>query len=361
MKIGILTYYNVHNHGALLQAKALQEILLSMGHEVSFLTFDRDYRYLKEGSSKKYAFALSGIPYYASLLWQRGIPNVLYNLSKKKILHNFRSTRLRMGTSYSDFSGDAVIIGSDEVFSLEVGRNDFFYGHGLTADRIISYAGSFGPTTLEDIRAKNAEALIRTGAEKFCALGVRDENSERILQHLCGKPVSLVCDPVLLYGYAEEQSKFVPAEKEYIAIYAYDKSMNDPDEVEKIKVFAKRKNKKLLSLGYHHPWCHKSISATPEELLGWFKNASLVITDTFHGSVISIICNTPFVTMLRGNQNKLQFLLQQHGLENRLLPDFAQLEAVSSRLLDFTAVNAIVAQNRASSLRFLKDALESQL
>ena len=57
------------------------------------------------------------------------------------------------------------------------------------------------------------------------------------------------------------------------------------------------------------------------ELLGWIKHASMVVTDTFHGTVMSIICNTPVVVKLRGNQNKLEFLLSEYGLLNRAIED----------------------------------------
>ena len=46
MKIGILTYYGVHNHGAVLQANALKSVLEAQGHDVKFLTFDRSYEYI---------------------------------------------------------------------------------------------------------------------------------------------------------------------------------------------------------------------------------------------------------------------------------------------------------------------------
>lgn len=62
--IGILTYYGVHNHGAVLQANGLQQVLKGMGYNVRFLTFNRSYEYISEEQIKKYKLDLSSIPFY---------------------------------------------------------------------------------------------------------------------------------------------------------------------------------------------------------------------------------------------------------------------------------------------------------
>ena len=157
------------------------------------------------------------------------------------------------------------------------------------------------------------------------AVSVRDENSWRIVKKTANIDSTLVCDPVILYGYEKEMNQFIPSIKEYILIYAYDKNMNDPSEYGYIKKYAEKHSFKVVSVGYYHKWC-KNINASPEELLGWIKHASMVVTDTFHGTVMSIICNTPVVVKLRGNQNKLEFLLSEYGLLNRAIEDFSALE-----------------------------------
>ena len=68
MKAGILTYYNVHNHGSSLQSKALKNVLSSLGFETYFLDFERNYDFIPLQQSKKYKIGLGSIPFYFKYL-----------------------------------------------------------------------------------------------------------------------------------------------------------------------------------------------------------------------------------------------------------------------------------------------------
>lgn len=358
MRIGILTYYGVHNHGAVLQAYGLMSVLQTMGHKVQFLSFERSYEYISSEQTKKYKIGLSSIPFYAKYLLQKGLGNILFNIQKRNVLNDFRKKYFDLSESYKDFSGDFVIIGSDEVFSIQIGYNPFMYGYELKPQNIISYAGSFGPTTLDEIDQKRKTQEIKDGFVKnFKAISVRDLNSQNIIQALCDKEAKLVCDPVILYGYHNEMNQFVPQGKDYLVVYAYDNRMNDPVEVQSIKEYAKKHHLKIYSVGFYHDWCDKCIPAGPIELLGWIKHARLVVTDTFHGSVLSIICNTPMSVKLRDNSNKLEYLLHEYGLQNRIMKSFTDLEKVADTPLDFSECNRKLSIKRQDSLDFLQNAL----
>lgn len=358
MKIGILTYYNVHNHGAVLQANALKTVLQNEGHDVEFIRFERNYDYIPEGNDKKYKISLASIPFYVRYLFDRGLSNILYNIKKGKILNDYRNSHFEIGIRYTDFEGDATIIGSDEVFSMEIGINPFLFGHALNTPKVFSYAGCFGPTTIDFLRRHHLENFVASGLDQMDAISVRDKNSFDIANQLCScKDVTLVCDPVILYGYEKELKEFIPPINNYMVIYSYDRNMNSKEEISKIKQFAKDKGLKIISLGYHHKWCDKNVNATPNELLGWIKNAAYVLTDTFHGSVISIISNTSFIVKLRGNQNKLRFLLEEYGLTDRIIEDFDELLTFVSQNIDFNTVNKIVEERRQYSMNFLMKAL----
>ena len=72
---------------------------------------------------------------------------------------------------------------------------------------------------------------------------------------------------------------------------------------------------------------------------------------------MSIICNTPAVVKLRGNQNKLKFLLSEYGLLDRTISNFNELETIADRPVDFGIVNEAIKERRASSMKFLDDEL----
>lgn len=356
MKIGILTYYGVHNHGAVLQANALKTVLEEKGHECGFLQFERSYSNISSQQANKYKLGLGSIGFYAKYLMEKGVSNILYNVSKKRTLGKFRAANLTMIGKYDEFLGDLAVIGSDEVFSLEIGVNPFLYGNDLKAKHVISYAGCFGPTTYEDVIKQGQDQMISKGLHHMDAVSVRDQNSVEVVKKTTGIDATLVCDPVILYGYEKEMNSFVPPLKDYILVYSYDKNLNNAAEYNYIKSYAEKHNLKIVSVGYFHRWC-KSIDASPYELLGWIRNAKLVVTDTFHGSVMSIICNTPAVVKLRGNQNKLKFLLSEYGLLHRTVSDFAEMERIADEPVDFTDVNAAITERRLASMKFLDDAL----
>lgn len=357
MKIGILTYYDVHNHGAVLQAYALKTVLNLKGHECGFLEFERSYSNISQRQANKYKIGVGSIGFYAKYMMEKGIGNILYNIGKKKKLNEFRNQNLPVIGNYKDFQGDLIVIGSDEVFSLEIGVNPFLYGNDLKSKHIISYAGSFGPTTYEEIVRQGQLKMISEGFNCMDSISVRDQNSLETVKKVTGTEATVVCDPVILYGYEKEMQLYTPPIKDYILIYSYDKNLNEPDEYDYIKKYAKSHKLQIVSVGYHHRWC-KSINVSPIELLGWIRNATLVVTDTFHGTVMSIICNTPAVVKLRGNQNKLRFLLEEYKLSDRIIEEFSDIESVADRGTDFENVNRIIKERRALSMKFLDDALK---
>ena len=358
MKIGILTYYGVFNHGAVLQANALRRVICSLGHECTFLTFRRNYDFIPEDRERKYNLSICSVGLYARYLRQKGPANTLYNIKKHKVLNQYRQRALPMGQRYTDFSGDAAVIGSDEVFSTEIGVNPFFYGHGLRADRVISYGGSFGPTTLAGLREGRLEALVGSGLGAMDAVSTRDRNSADIVKVLCNRDATIVCDPVLLYGYEQEQRSFTPPERDYLLVYSYENNFNEPQEQAAVREYARKQGLRVFSVAYYHGWCDRNLQATPEELLGWIRNAALVVTDTFHGAVLSLVCNTPMVVKLRGNRNKLEFLMQEYGLENRIIDSFDAFAPIADQPLDFASVNRQILIRRQASMTFLQSALE---
>ena len=145
MKIGILTHYNVYNHGAQLQMFALKNWLEEKGNEVTILTYEKNFDFNK-ASEKRNSASVKNIGYYLKhYLLKKGIGLTLFNVKKvgllKKDFQNIKTA------PYDDNDCDVVIIGSDEVFSIDVGCNKMMYGHGLNGKPAIAYAPAFGRTT----------------------------------------------------------------------------------------------------------------------------------------------------------------------------------------------------------------------
>ena len=362
MKIGIITHYDVHNHGAQLQMFALITALRQKGYDVEALTYKKNYDFLDIGIENKYNISVKSIPIYIKYLFEKGIFRTIYNIKKRKILQRFRDKHQLIGDYYSKSNNlDLVIIGSDEVFSLEPGLNPFFWGIGVPCKRVVSYAASFGPTTIDFIESHYASEFVSAGLNRIEYVSVRDQNSYNICSNFTKKPIEIVCDPVLLYdfqNYFNEKNRLLQ-KKDYCIVYSYDERMNDCGTVKAIRSFAKKENLIIVSVGYYHGWCDKNVQADPLALFSIFKNAKYVFTDTFHGSVISIVTGTQFFTKISGNSNKLAFLMEEYGLQNRILTDFSDLNLKDFKTIDFSAVSKILAVKREKSFNYLENILNN--
>lgn len=360
-KVGIITHYDVHNHGAVLQLNALVQILKQKGCDAKALQFEKNYDFLGIDKRYKYELSFKSIPIYIKYIFQRGINCTWFNYRKRKILETFKKDQSLLGEYYTSYDFlNAVIIGSDEVFALHTGPTPVFWGHALPSDNIISYAGSFGPTTIEDIYKKKCAPLVESGLRSLRKISVRDDNSFNIVKDLIGnKNVEKVCDPVILYGY-EEEIRVLPKvrEKPYLLVYSYDSNMNNLLEINKIRSFAKKHDLMIISPGFYHKWCDKNINIDPITLLSYFRDAQFVITDTFHGVVMSIITMKNMAVKIRGNSNKLSNLLIEYGIYDQMInSDFTNLEELYGNSISWKDVNDEVLKRRAFSMNFLLNSI----
>lgn len=365
-KAGIITHYNVHNHGAHLQLYALASVLKELGYDAKALQFQKNYDFM--GGAKagnKYNISIKSIPVYTKYLAKNGVNQTLYNYNKRKMLSKFRSDHGIVGDYYSEARDlDVVVIGSDEIFSIEAGPNPWYYGIGVPCKKEISYAASFGPTTIDMIEEHNVQSMVKAGLENLEHIAVRDKNSANIVEHYTGRKADIVCDPVLLYDFPNqinsqcfEEFKNTLKEK-YCIVYSYDYNMNDDETVSYIKKYAKKRGLKIYSLAYFHRWCDKNINVDPLDVFKWFGCAEMVFTDTFHGSVISLATGAQFISKIRGNGNKLAYLLEQYGVSDRKVNDFTTIEEISKKPIDYDDVNKTIERIRQYSLECLKNSLK---
>lgn len=353
---GIITHYDVHNHGAVLQLTALIRVLASNGVEAKALCFDKNYDFLGHNMKNKYDVSIKSLGIYLKYLKEKGFKCTLYNYRKRRTLNRFKSESNLIGDYYSESTLlDGVIVGSDEVFALHTGPTPVFFGHCLPTENVMSYAGCFGPTTLQDVYKLHSVAFVKSGLESMKYITVRDQNSADVVEALIGKRPEIVVDPVLLYGFKNEIDKLTaPSVSDYLLVYAYDNRMNTPEEISAIKKYAKSKGLKTLSPGFYHSWCDYNIDVDPITLLSYFKYAKEVVTDTFHGSVMSLITGAKLAVKTReSNHLKLSNLLKEYGLENRIFKDWVNLSNTMAPEIDYLLVNKEIQRRRNDSMNHL--------
>ena len=257
---------------------------------------------------------------------------------------------------------DTLVVGSDEVFNCtQAGPNVGFcrqlLGQGNNCNAVISYAGSFGHTTFSDLKKFHVIDDVRECFKCFDAVSVRDENSYAILEALGIANISTHLDPVLVSGVEKLDWKPVFTPERYALVYGYGNRFTKA-EGEAVREMARRRGVELLAVYGHQDFCDKNVDCGPDEILSYFQGAEFVVTDTFHGTIFSVITHTPFVVIKRGqNANKLIDLLKRLSLEDRLAAIPEALPCVLDQTMTFDKLDAVRAAARESSLSYLRDSI----
>lgn len=367
--VGILSMQRVINYGSFLQAYALKQLLKQNGAGAVYFIDIIPGRILVENSDAnknkwiRYAKKLIGLA--GSSRFISRIKTFLYNRKLTKTIE----TSWPMLDLQSKPKGalDLIVIGSDEVFNccqgVSWGYTTQLFGDmpKNVAKDIISYAGSFGYTDYKMLKSYNIDSEVATHLNKLKSISVRDENSASIVERLTGKIPFIHVDPVLAYGYENEIAGFkeAPFPVPYMVVYSYQGRINDKQEVEAIRKYAKDKDLKLVSVFCRYDWCDMyALPDTPIEVLRWFKYADCIVTDTFHGTIFSIITESRFVSLLRpSNKNKLGFLLKQLGLSDRA-SGASDMQVKLSQKPDYKDCNSILALKRAETNGYLERSLK---
>lgn len=362
--VGILSMQKVINYGSYLQAYALKQMLIDCGAEsVSFIDIVPGCQlpgYETHGTK----YIMKRLQALWIVICQGRIFSKRRTLDfMKQVAATIRSTWGYLGiSSYPqlDETYDIAVIGSDEVFhccqSTSWGYTKQLYGDIPTANRIYSYAASFGATSLNDIKSLGIDQEISSELKKLSSISVRDENSRNIVEAITGIRPHLHIDPVLAYGYKKELANVLPVDESgYVLVYSYPDRINDKQEIYAIKKIAKEKGKRLISVMSRYDWCDRAIIPTPLELLSWVKNADYVISETFHGTIFAIIAHRQFVTISRKSSlPKLTSMLMPYGLSDRLLLSADNMGHILDTKIDYSVVESKLEELRQESISFLK-------
>lgn len=375
MRIGIISMQRVCNNGSFLQAYGLKKLIESLGHEVVFV----DYHVGKPimcTSKERLRYVIlknrnRAINLFANIRSLRFmLPGEMKNIAVKRDQYQHKTLPfLGVNDEYHyNTPVDALVIGSDEVFNCtqinpEVGFSPELFGYKANAKKVLSYAASFGNTTYKKLQDCHKVDELKGYFQVFASISVRDKNSFEVIKTLTGKEPEINLDPVLMYDFMPT----IPDKEQrrnYIVVYAY-RSRITAEEEAAIKAFAKSQGKRLISVSGEMSWCDEHFIGNPFEVLDLFRHADYAITDTFHGTIFSIINRIKFVTLIRnsmggvyGNQEKLQDLLERLGLLDRSYSnDKDEIESRIQAEIEYNHVFEIIDKERQHTNQYLKEQL----
>lgn len=355
MKVGIFTFCNAPNYGAALQTYALKKTVEMFGYKCFTINYqgggNKNFSYKdKEKFIKKNA---------NPLYW------FLYSLfAKKKYrekclrFEKFQNTYFNL-IDYNDAINhflDISVCGSDQIWNPNItnGFDPVYFADGSKFS--ISYAASAGD--VKNIKACSEDKFLDL-ISNFTALSVREKELFDYLQNKNFKNCSLVLDPTLLLD-KEEYLKLINKDKipdePYLCLYQLSRDKRTNDIAKKI---ANEKNLKIIEI------CgcdcvlpnNKICDAGPIDFLTLLFGASYVITNSFHGTVFSILFEKDFnvVYSTTGN-SRINTLLDYFNLKNRTI-SLDNLD-INFDKINFCNIYTEFYKLKNESLRFLHDSLE---
>lgn len=376
--VGILTYHNVLNFGAVLQAFALQRTVQSFGHTCTIVDFASPVH----GTSynlfdwRPNHFTSTRRLYSSARRNYRVMANLRSHLLVRERFAKFRSYHLVM-TSNTYHSAievaekspafDAYVVGSDQVWEpsgLDRGSGSVYFLEFVSAGRRVAYAPSFGLAEMPSEFRDRIATLI----SRFDFLSAREDSGCRIIQELTGRKAAHVLDPSMLLPAADYERVAVtpPHAGHFVLLYPMLSS-----EGLKIAARSAAKSLKLPLVAivpiYYDPReyafaDHVVFDAGPSEFLGWMSKAAFVCTNSFHGLAFSLVFRKPFLTVpyhIESYNLRPQSLLSALGLLDRQMDSIREFIPDDPLLapVDYTAVESRLESAIVTSINYLKQAL----
>lgn len=359
MKIGIVTLTGNNNYGNRLQNYALSYVLRKMNNEVETI-WDKSFRVKSE--IRKFLINTKKII-------KNNPEDILLkklNIEREKNIKKFTDKYI-INSKYSIYNGtnknlndkfDYFVVGSDQVWNYQFINNykNYFLCFA-DSNKTIAYAASFGVSSIPN----EYKASYQNGINHISHISVREERGKEIVSELTGRESEVVLDPTMLLTADEwRQVSCKPkktTEKKYILTYFLGKISNEKEE--EIEKIASKNDMEIINLLNVNEPDHYVYGI--EEFIYLFDNASLVLTDSFHACVFSIIFNTPFYVFNREDKilnmnSRLDTLLGTFNLANRKILTLNNIKNIFA--CDYKESYKILKKRQKESMEFLINSIK---
>ena len=371
MKIGLLTFHIAQNYGAFLQAYALQYTLTNMGHDTEIINYQPEYLITPyhtrtafpswKQSKNIIQYSLS-IPCWIYNNWVNYTPRMKrqrYFSDSRKLLFITSKTYYSYAEFYDNIPiYDKYIAGSDQIWNPNITGNKldpaYFFAFVDETSKIASYGASMIQDSVSNEHIFEFKRLLA----HVGTISVREISNIKYIESLCNKPVINVVDPTLLL-LDNDWKKIASCPKScpsnFVLYYDF---TNNPT----IKVLARRVAKKLnlpivcISIrmtGYNS--LSRNIYVRPEEFVWYFNHASFIVTNSFHGTMFSIINKKPFYVIASYPTNiRIVDHLSLLGLLDRVYDSGDEVKEINIDI-DYDSVYKKLNILREKSLDYLRE------
>lgn len=358
MKIATVTWTTYKNYGTMLQAYALQKYLQNIGYENEIISdkyiIDSEITMQPTENNPNVAICSTALNRIKKYLFHplklfEIICCMAHNTIKQKYYKKciapfinsqarfdiFKSQELRISSPIVkddlhkiDNEYDVFLCGSDQIWSVLCEKFDGYFFLDFTSKPKISYAPSMGTTNIDE----KTQDLIKKWLQNYVAISVRETESSLQLQNLTQRKVSCVCDPTLLHNrdFWHDFCKDVQAPKnKYLLCYFLSDNLWYFEYAENLSKYL---NLQLLLIPSKLKYCmHQYVykkEVGPKEFVALFKNANFVLTDSYHGSIFSVIFEKNFLYLKRFKNNdpnseniRIDTLFGKLGLNDQIVDE----------------------------------------
>lgn len=373
-KIGILTFVRPCNYGAALQCYALNKVLSNLGADPVTMDYWPEYfrsRYYpvrepftfkwKEFKERRRRMCVKSIKDKRNKKFENFMENnVKLSTPTARTVEELQTTMKSSGIR-------KWITGSDQVWSDTCARFDpaYFLDLELPEGSLkYSYAASFGMSQIP-LELKDEYKRRLTGYRRY---SVREQSGAGMINELFPAEVNVHCDPTLLLT-ADEWKKVAsaPRKDKYILIYHVmnpTRLLNKAAELSKqtgLKVvlftpyfnYLSIKGKKIEEYGYE-----PAMDSSPQDFVSLFLNAEYVLTNSFHGTVFSVLFHKKFwsqTQLIEGKPNTRSInLLEKLSIKGR---DVFHNKPLADTPIDWEKADAALAEMREEAISYLKDVI----
>lgn len=365
LKTGLLTFYHIHHYGAALQAAATKWAVEDLGASCDIINYYVNQNNALFRAPVSVPNALSDIhtaSRYPSL--KRRYDR--FDAFEKRVL----GVGERLYESFDELRNaklpyDLLISGSDQIWNPLIFPNrrfdPVFFGMFSHA-RKIAYAPSFGLPRLPD----GMELELRGYLSSFSHVSVRERTGQEIIRDATGKEAPVVLDPVLLrtahQWTAAASPKSVFPHGPYLLCYfihppallaPYIRLLSETLKFPVVQLCGIRRKA--------YPGAHMIFDAGPTEFVRLFRDASFVLTNSFHGTAFSVLFQRPFFTAVSPGEQaepdkaRTYHLLDRLGLADRIvgIGRTASLDAP----INWQYASETLSREREASLSYLRQSL----
>lgn len=335
-KIGVVTLYGMDNYGNRLQNHAVKTVLTLLRNdkvkelnEINHLLFIKLCKMTKIHLKRMIRF---------------------YSFSNKG--HD-----IEFLCDYRDNKYNYIICGSDQIWNPTFAGRSFYFAAFAPQEKRIAYAASFGVSEIPEEKKEEYTHYL----SEMKAISVREEAGAKIVKELTGRDAEVLIDPTLML-YKEEWEKVSKKPKfgvgkKYILTYFLGNVCEEQSQY--IKNISTEKGYRIINLEGENPnkyW----YSTGPAEFIWLIEHCEVMFTDSFHGSVFSVLMDVPFIVFDRNDKqasmsSRIDTLLSTLQLEDRR---FCNQSGDKIFEKNYAHIPAILEKERKKAIDYLKNAME---